>query len=299
MNTKKTPSHMPIGQIAVNYQIHGPVPVYTTSDFVINNIETDDIPTAADLQLEALETPDHSLDLRIDYSTALYHDADMERFIDNFLAFLNSSIKDYRQPVEEINMCGPLEIAALEKQYWNTETSENQWEGDSVLDKVTQMARRHPQAVAIKASDGHSISYKQLIDNAESVAYELQQAGVKPREQIALLALPGVEAVTGMLGALMSGSSYFALDTDFALERLSFMIADAKARVLLVGSGAEALAGDLIAKAAVRARVIVIREAVASARHPTQLRRRQPQDPFYMIYTSVRPFSPSASESRN
>ncbi|KAL2758025.1 hypothetical protein ACRALDRAFT_1068472 [Sodiomyces alcalophilus JCM 7366] len=287
MNVKKTPSHLPIGQVSVNYQIHGPVPVYNTNDFTINELETDDIPTASDMQLEALETGDHSLDLRIEYATALYGQEDMERFLDNFLAFLSSTIKDHRQPIEEVNMTGALEVAHLEKKYWNTGVAENQWEGQSVVDKVTQMAREHPQAVAIKTSDGRSISYRQLIDNAKSVASELVQAGVKPGERIALLALPGVEAVIGQLGALMTGSCYVALDTDFAQDRLSFMITDAGSPVLLVGSGSEALASDLVVKAGTAApKVIVIREAVASARSLSQLRSRQPSDPFFMIYTS-------------
>jgi acyl transferase domain-containing protein/NADPH:quinone reductase-like Zn-dependent oxidoreductase/NAD(P)-dependent dehydrogenase (short-subunit alcohol dehydrogenase family)/aryl carrier-like protein len=139
MNVKKTSSHMPVGQIAVNYQIHGPVPTYQTSDFVVEKIESDDIPTAADIQLEALETPDHSLDLKIEYSTALYYDVDMDRFLDNFHTFLASCIKDHRQPIEEINMCGPLEVEFLKKKYWNTEIKENQWEGKSVLEVISEL----------------------------------------------------------------------------------------------------------------------------------------------------------------
>src|SRR5699024_5664867 len=117
------------------------------------DIESDDIPTAADIQLEAIETSEHSLDLKIEYSTALYYDVDMERFLDNFNTFLTSCIKDHRQPIDEINMCGPLEIDFLKNNYWNTEAKENQWHGQSVLDVVSSMARQHPQAAAIKTSD--------------------------------------------------------------------------------------------------------------------------------------------------
>ncbi|KAF7549858.1 hypothetical protein G7Z17_g6123 [Cylindrodendrum hubeiense] len=286
MDVKKTSRHMPVGQIAVNYQIHGPVPTYQTSDFVVENIESDDIPTAADMQLEALETSEHSLDLKIEYSTALYNQSDMDRFIENFLAFLTSCIKDHRQPVEEINMCGPLEIETLKKSYWNTETKENHWQGQNVLDRVAQMASQHPQALAIKTSDCQSISYRQLIENSESVASILVSSGVKPRDRIALLALPGIEAVTGMLGALMTGSCYVALDTDFAPDRLSFMVSDASARVILAGPGQYSLASDLAARAMAPPRVIMIEDAAAAGRSVTQQRTRQMNDPFYMIYTS-------------
>jgi amino acid adenylation domain-containing protein/thioester reductase-like protein len=286
MNVKKTSSHMPVGQIAVNYQIHGPVPTYQTSDFTVERIDSDDIPTAADIQLEALETSDHSLDLKIEYSTALYYDVDMERFLDNFHTFLASCIKDHRQPVEEINMCGPLEVDFLKEKYWNTGAKENQWEGKSVLDVISEMARQHPQATAIKTSDCRSVSYRQLIESAESVASELLDAGVKPGDRIGLIALPGVEAVTGMLGALMTGSCYVALDTDFALDRLSFMITDAGSRVLLSGPGQDTLAADLVAKSITPPKVIRIEDAASVGRQLARPRQRQPDDPFYMIYTS-------------
>ncbi|KAK1445344.1 beta-ketoacyl synthase domain-containing protein [Colletotrichum cuscutae] len=286
LGAKKTPSHMPVGQIAVNYQIHGPTPTYSTSDFQINSMVTDDIPTAADMQLEALETSDHALDLRIEYSTALYSEADMERFLDNFLTFLSGCIKDHRQPIEEVGMCGEIELKTLANEFWNTETRENQWEGKSVLDKISQMALEHPQNTAIKTSDGYSITYKQLIQDATSVASELLQAGVKPGDRIALLAFPGVDAIVGQIASLMTRSCYVALDTDFAQDRLSFMISDAGSRVLLVGPGAESLASDLTSKAVVAPKIIRITEAVGAANTSTQFSPRQAQDPFYMIYTS-------------
>ncbi|KOS23077.1 Nonribosomal peptide synthetase 14 [Escovopsis weberi] len=283
---KKTSSHMPVGQIAVNYQIHGTAPKYQTCDFTVESIESDDIPTAADMQLEALETAEHSLGLKIEYATALYRESDMERFIDNFNTFLTSCIKDHRQPIDEINMCGPLELDFLKKNYWNMETKPNQWEGQGVIDVIIHMARQNPQATAIKTSDGCSVTYRQLMANAESVASELLEAGATPGGRVGIIALPGVEAITGMLGALMTGSCYVALDTDFAHDRLAFMLADSGARHLLVGLGQDGLAADLLAKMNDAPKMIRVDDAVATGRTISQPRRRQPEDPFYMIYTS-------------
>lgn len=42
------------------------------------------------------------------------------------------------------------------------------------------------------------------------------------RDHVSLLTY-GVEAITGMSGALFTGSGYLALDTDFAQDRLTFM----------------------------------------------------------------------------
>lgn len=98
----KTMSHFPIGQVAINYQMHGAIPKYTTEDFVIEDIRADDIPSACDLNFETVENAENGLDFRLEYSTTLYGDNDMDRFMENFVDFLVSAVKDHRQPITEI-----------------------------------------------------------------------------------------------------------------------------------------------------------------------------------------------------
>ncbi|KAI1391900.1 polyketide synthase [Hypoxylon trugodes] len=284
MQVKKTPAYSPIGQVVVNYQIHGPAPQYKTSDFTVESITMDDIPSSCDLSLEALETAEHSLDIRIEYATALYSKEDMERFIDNFLTFLSSSIKDRHQPIQEIEISGPLELQRLEKGYWNTGFVEPLWKDQSVVDRIMANSRSQPQATAIVTSDGNSISYGQLAQNSLSIASALQAAGVKGGDKVALLAQPGVEAVTGMLGTLLTCNGYVALDTDFAHDRLSFMITDSGSKVLLAGPGTDSLAKELVSKSSIT--VISIEDAIKKSEKPQAFNPRKSDDPFYMIYTS-------------
>ncbi|PHH63847.1 hypothetical protein CDD81_5404 [Ophiocordyceps australis] len=284
VKAQKTSSHMPLGQIAVNYQIHGPAPAYQTVDFVVDDITSSDIPTAAEMQLEAIETSQHCLDLKIEYATLLYSDADMERFVDNFGVFLTNCIRDHRQPVDEIAMCGPLEMDLLGSRYWNTQTRENQWQRRSVLDVI---ASQQPLAVAINTSDGDAMSYQELMQNASSLAAALLDAGLVPGQCIGVVALPGVEAIVAVLGILMLGACYVALDVDFAEDRLAFMVKDSRAAALVVGKEHEGLAARLAAKSVGGAPVVLrVDEACARAGCLARQRPRQPQDPFYMIYTS-------------
>lgn len=289
MQVEKTQNHSPVSQVVVNYQIHGPSPRFEATDFTIEDASMTDIPTACELSLEALETASHSLDLKIEYSTALYDQDDMERFIDNFLTFLGSAIKDHRQPVEEIEMCGTLELQRLQQEFWNTGFREPLWKNQSVVSRILDTARSLPEATAVVVSDGDNITYGKLALNAASIACALQKAGVRSGDCVALAARPGVEAVVGMLGVLLARACYVALDPDFAKDRLSFMFKDAGCKGIVVGSGGESVAVDLTAGSGASDRTIInVQKCLKSGFHPPNLEPRHVADSFYMIYTSVR-----------
>lgn len=287
IQAEKTQSHLPVSQIAINYQVHGEMPLFHTKDFDIVNITSDDIPTACEIAVEALEDSD-GLNLRVEYSTALYSHADMERFTDNFLTFMSSCIKDHRQPIEEIKICGPKELAHLKTNYWNLEHTANKWNDKSVLDRIFQQADNSPQAIALETSDGASITYGDLVDKARKIGYSLQEAGAVSGARIAVLAQPGVEAVCGMLGALLARCAYVALDPSFAVERLSFMVTDSNARVLLAGQEMAQLGGEIVQKSGNSTRLLKIADCTAASGKMAAGQTHCPQDPFYMIYTSVR-----------
>ncbi|WP_216667719.1 hypothetical protein, partial [Proteus mirabilis] len=65
---------------------------------------TEEIPTAYDLALEALEDPSTGLGLKLQYDPSLYGEGDMQRFVQNFVMFLSGAIHDHRQPIPEISI---------------------------------------------------------------------------------------------------------------------------------------------------------------------------------------------------
>ncbi len=66
IGNEKDSSFFPLGQVVINYQIHGKIPKYSTKDFEIHDLTTEDMPTACELNLEALED-DKGLGFRLEY----------------------------------------------------------------------------------------------------------------------------------------------------------------------------------------------------------------------------------------
>ncbi len=278
----RRPSHFPLGQVILNYQVHGTIPVYSAGDFDITDVQGDDIPTACEIGLEALEDPNDGLKLRLEYSSTLYGDDDMDRFLENFVTFLSSSIYDYRQPVAEVNMVGSKELAFLKQHMFNLNVVPNSWENMPVAERILAIARQYPDEVAVESSGASdSLTYESLVSQASDIAQWIFKAGIQPASKVAILSRPGPAAVASMVGTLFAGCGFVNLDPDFAKERLAFMIADSGATLVLTEDRLEDTARALSSSPVLAIGRIPRSEAI-EAPVPTKA-----DFPFYTIYTSV------------
>ncbi|EZF68845.1 hypothetical protein H105_08627 [Trichophyton soudanense CBS 452.61] len=282
----RNPAYFPLGQVVVNYQMHGKIPTYSTDDFNMIDIRGKDVPTASEMQLEATEDPDEGLKLSLEFSSTLYGNSEMERFLDNFIAFMNSAIRDHRQPISEISMVGPKELSHLKNNFFAMDFTKNTWENQSVASRIMDIARQYPNDVAIETSNGSSISYKTLVEKAEKVAAAIESKGIDSGSKIGVFSTPGVNAISAMVGTLFARCGYVALDPSFATERLSFMANDSGMKLLLAEKELEARAREISSKSNSPLDTVVI-ENISESSQPIQgPLKTANNDPFYMIYTS-------------
>ena len=105
-----------------------------------------------------------------------------------------------------------------------------------VPDLVDARAMEHPEALAVTAL-GDSLTYAELTRRAECVAARLRSLGVG-RDVVVGLYLPrSLDMVVGALGVLKAGGAYLPLDPEYPLDRLAFMLDDARAAAVLTSRG--------------------------------------------------------------
>src|SRR5499433_370352 len=139
-----------------------------------------------------------------------------------------------------------------------------------------------PDAVAVVFA-GEQLSYGELEARANQLAHHLRALGVGAESVVGVCLERSLELVVALLGSLKAGGGYLPLDPGYPRERLSFMLADAGAAVLITQTGLR----DRVDAPDVR-RLELDGAAAAIAAHPSDAPAGTvgPHNLAYVIYTS-------------
>ena len=130
---------------------------------------------------------------------------------------------------------------------------------------------------------GEELSYGELDARANQLAHHLRALGVGAESVVGVCLERSLELVVALLAILKAGGGYLPLDPGYPRERLSFMLADAGAAVLISARGLR----DRVDAPGVR-RLELDGEAAAIAAHPKGAPAAVvgPHNLAYVIYTS-------------
>ena len=95
-----------------------------------------------------------------------------------------------------------------------------------------QQAKQWPQRIAVACEDD-SITYKDLDTRANQLAHRLIRLGVGPEIAVGICLPPSVDQLVAILGVLKAGGFYVPLDPAYPHDRLSFILNDIGAAVLI------------------------------------------------------------------
>lgn len=84
-----------------------------------------------------------------------------------------------------------------------------------------------------------SISYKELDKRSNALARELIQKGFRQNETAGILGAHSPEFMISVLAVLKAGGAYLPLDAELPPERVSFMLEETQAKMLIVQKGLE------------------------------------------------------------
>ena len=109
---------------------------------------------------------------------------------------------------------------------------------------LTEAAARQPRRPAV-ASDGCLLTYQELDGLSNKVARALLRLGVAPGDRVGILAPKSAAAVLGIYGTLKAGACYVPLDPKAPAERLSHIIRDSDAAVIVTDEARTSQAATL------------------------------------------------------
>ena len=151
----------------------------------------------------------------------------------HFKTLLEGVVADADQRIGEL----PLLTASERHQLlveWN-DTATDYPQDRCIHQLFEEQAARTPDAVAVVFED-ERLSYGELDARANRLAHHLRGCGVGPEVVVGLCLERSPAMVIGLLAILKAGGAYLPLDPDYPSQRLSFMLKDAGAPVLLTHS---------------------------------------------------------------
>ncbi|WP_122257389.1 non-ribosomal peptide synthetase, partial [Pseudomonas salomonii] len=105
-------------------------------------------------------------------------------------------------------------------------------------------ARQIPDDIAVQAGE-RQLTYRELNERANQLAFHLRERGVQPDSRVALCVERGLELVVGLLAILKAGGAYVPLDPGYPRERLAYMLSDSQPVALLVHAATRDLPGEV------------------------------------------------------
>ncbi len=118
---------------------------------------------------------------------------------------------------------------------WNDTACDYAFAQNGLHHLFEAQAGQTPDAIAV-VSDHVQISYALLNQCANGLAHRLVAQGVTPDTPVGLCVERGVEMVVGLLGILKAGGAYVPLEPGYPQARLSAILGEVKAPVVLTQS---------------------------------------------------------------
>ncbi|GAA3312285.1 hypothetical protein GCM10020219_021850 [Nonomuraea dietziae] len=99
-----------------------------------------------------------------------------------------------------------------------------------------QQAERTPGKVAV-VCESERLTYAELNGRANALAHLLRARGIGVEDVVAVAVPRSADLVVALLGVMKAGAAYLPLDPDHPADRLTFMVADARARLVVSVAG--------------------------------------------------------------
>ncbi|OBR47788.1 non-ribosomal peptide synthetase [Paraburkholderia tropica] len=201
-------------------------------EFIPNDSKT----AKFDLLLDVTDI-DESLGCSWTYSTDLFDAETVEQMSRHWVRILERLVDEPQDPVGRM----PLLDESVSAASGGMSRARTIFDAAPGLHEAFELqAVRRPDAIAVSCDEAR-LSFAELNARANRLARKLRSLGVGPDMLVGLCSGRSLEMVVGMLAILKAGGAYLPLDPDLPRDRLAYILADARPRVILTQS---ALAGS-------------------------------------------------------
>src|SRR5438309_373563 len=208
-----------------------PKQVFEISGLSIKEMDFETGIAKFDLTLEVWE--DTELHCRFEYNTDLFEQSSILRMLGNFETLIQAGVENPDLPLAQLPILSEQEREQVLVEWNRTATDYSRDHPQPCIHELFEIqAEQSPDAVAVVAGN-QELSYRELNQRANQLARYLLKRGVGPEVPVSMCLDRGPGMMVALLGILKAGGAYVPLDPRLPDDRLSFMLADVKPRLVL------------------------------------------------------------------
>jgi len=232
LNPERDISHSPVFQVMFIMQ-NVPRETPALSGLTITRVPMPGVTAKFDLTLFVTETPT-GLNCWVEYNTDLFDASTIERMAAHFETLLKEIVANPEQRLAELPLLTAQERYQLLIE-WN-DTAADYRKDECIHTLFEEQVERNGDKVAL-ISETAKLTFGEVNQRANQLAHYLKRRGVGPEVLVGICVERSPEMVVGLLAVLKAGGAYVPLDPGHPAERISFMLTDSAAHLLLTQQG--------------------------------------------------------------
>ncbi|MBK8549759.1 MAG: non-ribosomal peptide synthase/polyketide synthase [Ignavibacteria bacterium] len=170
------------------------------------------------------------INVRFSYNSEILKNEYVKKIREHFNNVLIQITSDEVSSAGEINLLSKSEEHQLLVEFNNTAAEYPK--NISITDLFEEQAEKTPDRIAL-VFDDKNLTYKELNEKANQLAHYLKSKGVTAETPVPICMERGMEMIIGIIGILKAGGAYVPVDPHYPAERISFMLEDSGAEVMI------------------------------------------------------------------
>lgn len=171
-----------------------------------------------------------SYQITLRYNTTYYKKQDIENYIVKYEILLQQCLDNLDVKLSNLELINPEEQRIIRSQFNATRT---EYEKEATLVELFErQVTKHPQDIAVEWGD-ESATYEQINGRANTIANVLKEYNIGGDCIVPILVKRSIDTLICMIAVLKAGGAYLPVDTEYPVERISYMLTHSKAKVIL------------------------------------------------------------------
>jgi len=172
---------------------------------------------------------DGELILDMDYHSDLFDATTIRRWLSHLRTLLAGIVADPQRRLSELPLLEDHEQQQMLVEWNQTQT---EFPNRSLSELFDVQAESTPDRIAVAFAD-EKLTYRELNERANQLAHYLRRKGVKTETLAGVLLERSVDLIVTLVAIVKAGGAYLPLDPSYPRERLSVMLEDAGASLLI------------------------------------------------------------------